>query len=124
MFVDNNLEQGENCSFNIGPYLSSGENRVSVTITDSIGTWKTLSYTINAVSLSISSPFDATKRYDNQVSFRYTPIGSAGLLKTVYFLIDGIQIATAQTTYSGIQYTQTLPQQLHGAHTLDVLVKN
>ena len=124
VFVDNNLEQGESCSFNIGPYLSSGENRVSVTITDSIGTWKTLSYTINAVSLSISSPFDATKRYDGQVSFRYTPIGSAGLLKTVYFLIDGIQIATAQTTYSGIQYTQTLPQQLHGAHTLDVYMES
>lgn len=101
-----------------GEYLVSGANVVKISLSDIYGNTKTVSFNITAVSISISSTFDATVPMAGAIVFPYTPVGSVS--KTVYFKIDNVQVATITTSVSGRQLTQNLPSQPHGAHSLEV----
>ena len=54
------IAQGDR-TFNVGPYLNAGSNRVSVVVTDALGSGRTLQYSITSVVLSISSNFNAAR---------------------------------------------------------------
>ena len=101
-----------------GEYLVSGANVVKISLSDIYGNTKTVSFNITAVSISISSTFDATVPLSGAIVFPYTPVGSVS--KTVYFKVDNVQIASITTSVSGRQLTQNLPSQPHGAHSLEV----
>lgn len=111
------INQGE-VSFNIGKYLSLGDNILIVQVTDSYGATRKLTFKINAVSISITSTFDDSKAYTGAITFAYTPVGS--LTKVIHFKIDGEEIGTVETAISNRQQTYSLPSQVHGAHTLEV----
>lgn len=111
------INQGE-VSFNIGKYLSLGDNILVVQVTDSYGAIRKLTFKINAVSISVTSTFDDSKAYVGAISFVYTPVGS--LTKVIHFKIDGKEIGTAETAISNRQQTYGIPAQSHGAHTLEV----
>lgn len=111
------VEQGS-VTIDAGPYLVSGANVVKMSISDIYDNTKTVSFNITSVSISISSTFDATVPLSGAIVFPYTPTGSVS--KTVYFKIDGTQVASTTTSVSGRQLTQNLPGQTHGAHSLEV----
>ena len=111
------LAQGEH-TINIGKYLSSGTNKVLVEIGDVYGNSRLISYTINAVQISISSYFDGTIAYTGDIPFSYTPVGSVE--KKVHFVVDGTEIGTRNVTVSGREVSYTIPAQAHGSHTLEV----
>ena len=113
------IQQG-NINIDLGNYISTGSNVVKVKISDVYGNARTINFNIMVVSLSISSTFDTTMTYDSGISFPYIPIGGNNLLKTVYFILDGRQIGTQQTTLSGRQLTYIIPKQSHGSHSLKV----
>lgn len=102
----------------VAKYLTTGSNKVKVTVTDVYDNARTVTYTITVVELSISSTFDSSVAYSssNTVPYTYTPVGAVE--KTVYFVVDGRQIATATVAASGRQQTQNLPAMTHGSHTL------
>lgn len=115
--VSYNIKQGDN-EIDVSPYLEVGTNTVKLTCTDMYGGYRSLVYTVTVVELSISSTFDATVAYGGDITFRYTPVGI--ISKTIHFIVDGEEIATATTASSNKQLLQTLPAMSHGVHRLDV----
>lgn len=111
------VEQG-GVTFDVGPYLNMGSNKVRVRVSDVYENAKTITFTVVSVELSIISSFDGTDTYPagEAIDFTYVPKGS--LDKTVHFEVDGTEVSTAVVTTSGRQQTETLPAMTHGAHTL------
>ena len=99
-------------------YLTAGTNDVSVKVSNSEDTTKSMSYTVTVAAVSLTSSFDASQTYAGEIIFPYTPVGIAE--KTVHFELDGAEIGTAFVTTSGRQVSYTIPAQSHGAHVLRV----
>ena len=108
---------GDN-TINIGACVSEGTNIVKLTCMDQYSNYRNLSYTVEVVSLRLSSTFDDTVPYNSDISYTYTPVINA--TKTVHFILDGSEIGTQEVTTSGRQETYIIPQQPHGSHTLEV----
>lgn len=105
-------------TMDIAPYLSAGSNAINVFVSDAYGNRRYITFNVTAVALSLASEFDNTRPYTGEFNFIYTPTGAAN--KTVYFKLDGNEIATATVSVSGRQQTQPIPAQAHGSHTLEV----
>ena len=116
----NNIQQG-NISREISAYLSAGSNSVKMQVSDVYGNTRTITFSINVVDLSITSSFSALTPFSSEIAFQYIPYGAVS--KTVYFILDGTQIGTQTTSYSGRQLTYTIPAQDHGSHTLRVYLE-
>ena len=101
-------------------YLVSGSNTVRITCTDAYGNYRNLTYYISVVELSLSSTFDDSVPYYEDILFKYTPVGT--IEKTVHFKIDGVQIGTSTITATGKQTTRIIPFMEHGVHTLEVYI--
>ena len=111
------IQQG-NVNIDLGNYVSAGSNIVKVKISDIYGNARTINFNITVIVLSVSSSFDTSIVYNGAISFPYTPVGAVE--KTVYFILDGRQIGTQQTSVSGRQLTYIIPAQSHGNHTLRI----
>lgn len=111
------ISQGD-VSIDLAPFLSAGTNKVKVRISDTYDQGKTTTFNIMSIALSISSTFSTATPYSSAISFPYTPVGAVA--KTVYFILDGQQIGTQETSVSGRQMSFTIPAQAHGGHTLQV----
>lgn len=111
------IDQGS-VSLDISSYLKAGSNTVKFRVTDLNGMYRDLNFSVSVVSLSITSSFDVNTVYTSSINFSYTPFGAVA--KTVYFILDGVEEATYETTVSGRQLTQLIPAQDHGAHSLVV----
>ena len=123
IYVNNSLTstlsmpQGDN-SFNITPYLSKGENSVKIQIENSEGSRKTLTYTVNVLVLSVTTTAPKMSLYSGQVSLPYTVTGAG--VKTVYFIMDGREIAKETVATSGNSRVVVIPPQVDGAHILQI----
>ena len=111
------VEQGD-VTADVGPYLADGVNAVRVTIADVYGNTRTISFSVNVMTLALASTFDDTAAYSGEIEFRYTPTGMAE--KTVFFELDGVLAGTQTVTTSGREQSFVLPAQAHGAHQLAV----
>ena len=111
----NTITVGE-YEYDVSDYLVAGINNVTVKVTSSFGTSMSIVYTVNAINLSIVSPFDDGATYTGDVVFRYTPYGA--LEKTMHIVFDGVDDAEVLTV-SGRQQSKTFSNLSHGAHTID-----
>lgn len=111
--------QGKN-SFDITKFLSEGENKVKVQITDSTGSIGTKTWTVTIVNLYVESSFDDSLVYTGDITYRYTPYGNID--KTIHFILDGTELTAIKTSTSGRQQTLMLHAQSHGAHLLQIYV--
>lgn len=102
----------------VGSYLTPGSNAVKINVSDVYGNSRTLSFSITAVALSLSSSFDASVPYTGAIAYPYTPTGTAA--KIMHFKVDGTELETVTVTASGRQQTYTIPAQTHGSHSLEV----
>ena len=109
--------QGE-VTADLAKYCSNGANVCKVQIADIYGNARTINFSVTVTPLSISSSFDTSTVFSGAIPFPYTPVGSVA--KAVYFILDGTQIGTQQTSVSGRQMSYVIPAQRHGAHTLRV----
>lgn len=112
-----NIEQGSH-KIDVQEYVSMGENTLKLTCTDVYGVSRTITYTINVIELSISSTFDDSLLYSDDITFKFTPVGF--ISKTIHFIIDGDELDTMIVSMSGKQTTKVLPKMSHGAHRLEV----
>lgn len=110
---------GDN-TINIGSYIGEGTNEVKVVCMDIYSNSKPLAYTVNAISLRITSTFDDSRIYNSDITVAYTPYGAVS--KTIYFCIDGDDKnpITATVNETGRPQTQILPAMYHGAHKLKI----
>lgn len=100
-------------------FLKTGANTATVKVTDSYGASRTLRWTINSISLSISSTFDSTVAYkDTELTIKYTVMGEGD--KSVHFVVDGVEKAVASAPIPNRQYTETLEALPHGGHIVEI----
>lgn len=102
---------------NISEYIGEGTNEVRLTCMDIYSNSKSLSYTVNAINLKITSTFDDSQIYSGDISVRYIPYGAVE--KTIHFVVDGID-TTAIVSETGKQQTQVIPAMYHGTHLLKI----
>lgn len=114
------VEQGV-VAWNCTGYLAAGDNTITVSVTDAYSVNRMLTFTVQVVTLSITSTFDEYQPYTGDIQFRYTPVGA--ITKNVIFKVDGKTIATVPTTTNNRQMTQTVPAQSHGGHVLEVYIE-
>ncbi len=112
-----NIKQGEN-RLDVSTYLNVGTNNVKITCTDQYGGYRSLAYVLTVIELSITSTFDATVPYTSDITFKSIPVGI--IAKTIHYVVDGQEVASAVVTSSGKQVTQILKAFSHGVHRLDV----
>lgn len=109
------IEQGD-IEIDVSSYLRTGSNAVRISVSDIYGNSRTIAFTVNVITLSLSSSFDTTVAYTGAITFPYVPTGAVE--KTVRFIVDGTEIGHAVTSVSGRQQSYTIPAQKHGSHTL------
>lgn len=109
--------QGKN-SIDLTEFLKTGTNSIRLSITDSVGTLSTKTWTITIVDFKLESTFDDTLFYSDEVLFRYIPYGNIN--KTLHFILDGNELDSVNTSASGRQLSYVLTKQSHGAHLLKV----
>lgn len=107
---------GEN-TINIGQYIGEGTNEVKITCMDIYSNSKSLAYTVNAISLKVTSNFDDSQIYSSDINVRYTPYGA--IEKTMHFVIDEVDNTTI-VSETGKQQTYTIPALYHGSHSLKI----
>lgn len=103
---------GDN-EIDIGQYIGEGSNEIKVTCMDIYSNSKSLAYTINAINLRITSTFDDSQIYSNNVNVRYIPYGAVE--KTIHFVVDGVDTTTV-ISETGKQQTHVLTGLYHGTH--------
>jgi hypothetical protein len=101
----------------ISEYIGEGTNEVKLTCMDIYSNSKSLSYTVNAINLKITSTFDDSQIYSGDISIRYIPYGAVE--KTIHFIVDGKDTTTI-VSETGKQQTQVIPAMYHGAHLLKI----
>lgn len=107
-----------NVYFDVAKWLVVGTNTIKVTVKDSTGQSRSVAYTVEVISMSITDSYDDTQVNTGNITYRYNPVGA--IAKTVHFVLDGTEIATKETTGSNRQLSQVIPAQTHGAHRLEV----
>lgn len=107
------VPQGTN-NLDISNYLVTGQNNVTVRVSNSEGLSKSLPYVVTTVELKMSTTFNELDTYSGSVAFGYTLIGTG--TKTVHFVMDGTEIGTAEVTTSGRSQTYNIPEQAAGSH--------
>lgn len=112
-----NITQGNN-TFNPTQYLTVGNNSVSIRVTDSYGSSRMINYSIEVISLSLTSTFDQKIAYTSAIPFKYTPTGN--MEKTIRFYVDDVELNPVVTSLTNKQLTYSIPQQAHGHHVLRV----
>ena len=111
------INQGD-VEIDAASYLSIGSNAVRVSVSDIYGNSRTIAFTVNVISLTLTSSFDSSIAYTGPINFTYTPTGAVE--KTVRFVLDGVEIGHTVTSVTGRQQSFTIPAQKHGSHTLFV----
>lgn len=103
---------------NVKDYLSTGNNRIAITVTDINGKYKTKNFLITVEQLVINSNFDSSIIRQGPVTFTFTPYGA--FTKIIHFKLDQNELETMTTSISGRQMSAIIPVQAHGPHTLKV----
>ena len=111
------ISAGNIINFDIAQYLENGYNYVQVKVTDMGGASRSLIYVVNTVSLTISSTFDSSSVYTEDITFRYTPVGD--ITKTIHFEVDSVELEPDIVDTSGRQQSRILSFD-NGVHTLKV----
>lgn len=107
-------------TINVKDLLSTGTNKVRLSVSDVYENTKSINFTIKAVELRLNSSFSSAGEFaaGNAIVYTYTPY--AAVSKTVHFLLDGTELESQIVTTSGRQQSYNLPAMQHGAHSLAV----
>lgn len=109
-------------SFNFTEFVSSGTERYTLTVRDTVGSTVAKTWTIQMVDIRLESSF--SDRYVNEIGkpvrFTYTPYGTVN--KTIHFILDGVELPSVTTAASGIPSSFDIPSQSHGAHLFECFI--
>lgn len=109
------VQQGD-IEIDLTPYLSTGQNKFKIRISDTYDQGSTKVLNVSVLELSISSTLDTSTPFTGAISIPVTPVGSVE--KTIRAIVDGTQKASMTTSVSNRQVSLTIPAQSHGAHSL------
>lgn len=111
------VQQGNN-SFDIFPYLTAGgTNNVRLTVEDSYGNSKALTFTVNVSSFGLTWNVEEMAVHGSSaLQLRMVPTGTG--TKSLKVSVDGTTVFTQEVTTSGRTVSYTVNAQSHGAHTI------
>lgn len=111
------INTGSN-TLNVGELVNEGVNDVRITCSDIYSNSKSLSYVVNAITLKLTSNFDDSQIYDDDITIRYTPYGA--IAKDVHLVVNGNDTVVATTSETGKQQTYIINKNslAHGTHDL------
>lgn len=115
------IDQGDNV-LDITPYLATGENIVQIRVTNTEGFYRTLSYTVNVVALTLTTNFPIMSTCEGDVAFQYRVTGIGE--KKIYFYLDGRDLKAETITADDVTRVKNIPAQRDGAHYLRVFVES
>lgn len=115
------IDQGDN-TLDITPYLTVGENIVQIRVTNTEGFYRTLSYTVNVVALTLTTNFPIMSTCEGDVAFQYRVTGIGE--KKIYFYLDGRDLKAETITADDVTRVKNIPAQRDGAHYLKVYVES
>lgn len=109
-------------TFDATDFVSTGTNKLSLTVADEGGSSVFKSWTVQIVDIRLESSFSDKICYpaNRPLNFTYTPYG--GVSKTVHFILDGEELSPVVTTASGTLQSYSLPAKSHGAHLLECYI--
>lgn len=115
---------GDN-SVDLTEFLSVGsDQKVTLIVTDDIGTMQQKIWYVNVIDIRLTSTFDDARTYNagENITFSYTPYGAVD--KTVHFLLDGKEIDKVSSSKSaaGLSASYSIPAQEHGTHLFEVYI--
>lgn len=113
------IEQGS-VTVDVSPFLTVGNRKVKLRITDVYDQSNVKTFTINVADLYVRSAFDTSGTFPAGQSFEYTYTPVGAVEKHMVFEVDGNSVGTTTVTTSGRQQTQVIPGLAHGAHILRV----
>lgn len=113
---------GEN-SVDLTEFINLGsDQKVTLIITDDIGTTQQKIWYVSVIDVKLTDSFDETRKYPagSPVNFTFTPYGSVD--KKVHFLLDGKEIGTKTSSKSaaGLSDSFSIPAQEHGTHLFEI----
>ena len=123
------VTQGTN-TFDIGKYLSAGSNNVKVSVSVDTGgeepTVTTKTWSVNAINMYVVWDYDdTTPNTSDTIAIRWTPYGN--LTKTSHIVVYGDEyeggkqeIATLDTTRSGVEQYIIIDKYPHGSHMFEI----
>lgn len=111
------VQQGENV-YDVSSLIGNGSNTVIVKAENSEGFSKTLKYTVNVVTLSLTTTINELASYTGDVVYFYTVTGAG--TKTMHFVMDGVEIGTDSIQTSGRSQSFIIPAQRYGGHVFEV----
>ena len=112
------VQQGDNQTVDVFPYLALGSNSVKLVLTDSYGASATRKFTIQRERFTVEWNLAEVEKSTGDLNFYITPTGSG--TKTIYTYVDGTLSSTDTVTTSGRRLTKTITGLTHGAHTIEV----
>lgn len=68
------IAQGD-VELDVSSYLSNGSNTIRISVSDIYGNSRTIAFTINVISLTLTSSFDSSTAYTGAITFPYIPTG-------------------------------------------------
>lgn len=106
-------------------YINIGsDQKLTLIITDDIGTMQQKTWYVSVVDVKLESTFDDTRNYtaNEPVTFTFTPYGAVD--KTLHFLLDGKEIDTKPSlkASAGLSDSYVVPAQTHGTHLFEVYI--
>lgn len=120
VIATNTAIAGDN-EFDVTDYITTGTQKVLLTVVDSAGSLATKTWNVQQVDVKLECDFNDQTTYPlGPIEFSYKPYGAID--KIVHFKIDGIEIGTVSTKTSGIPMSYTLPAQTHGAHLVEAYI--
>lgn len=115
--IQSNIEQGDYI-IDMKPYLVVGSNTIRITITDIYSNSKSIAFSVNVISYSLTAErFDSSIAYNDDITYIFTAKGEG--TKTMHFIVDGVEIGTKAITTTGREDSYVIPKQPHGVHYLE-----
>lgn len=120
------INQGD-FTLTLTDYVKSGSNKITITITDIYGNVRKNILKLNFINYTISSNFDNSVAYNENITFTYKPVGTGN--KDVHFLMDGKEFETRTISTSNREDSITIyktndnyPEDFvwHGTHVLSL----
>ena len=111
-----------NYDLDVTKYLVRGDNTVKLEVSNSEGVTDFLIFSVNVVSLSVTSTFTNLGVFSEDILFNYTANGN--LSKDLYIKIDDEVVHTETLTSSGVFRTCTIPKPADGVHTLTCYIES
>lgn len=116
------INQGLN-KFDATKYCSVGEQKLTLSITNDLGTVAQKSWVVKVVEIGVSTTFNSKYTYSGTVDFPYTPVGAVD--KTVYLKLDGKDLAqlVVGAAITGTPQSYAIPAQTYGSHLVELYIK-